>query len=110
MEFIEVAERAARGAGEILIEHLGKLRPKEIEKKRASDFVTFVDRASEERIIQTIKEAFPNHRVLAEESSPTSSEGDYLWIIDPLDGTTNYIHSYPMFAISIALQFNGETI
>ncbi len=108
--YIDTAKLAAREASKILIENLGSISSEEIEKKQVADFVTRVDRESENRIIEIIKGAFPEHRILAEETGGQSQGDGYLWIIDPLDGTTNYIHSYPMFAISIALQFNGDII
>lgn len=108
--YTDTARQAAREASKILIENLGSIGSEDIEKKQVADFVTRVDRESERTIIEVIKEAFPEHRILAEETGGNRHEKGFLWIIDPLDGTTNYIHSYPMFAISIALQFNGDII
>lgn len=107
LEFLETAVRAARLAGEVISSHLG--RAKEIDMKQASDFVTDIDRRSEELIISTIKESFPTHSFLAEESLKEEAIG-YRWIIDPLDGTTNFIHTYPVFSVSIALEHMGEVI
>ncbi len=109
-DFLEVAKVAARQASDILIENLGSIRAEDIEKKQIADFVTRVDRESEKRILEIIKGAFPEHQVLAEETGGDREKDGYIWIIDPLDGTTNYIHSYPMFAISIALQYKGEIV
>lgn len=82
-----------------------------IESKSSSvDLVTEVDKASEEQIIDFINANYPNHSILAEESGKTDKASDYTWIIDPVDGTTNYAHGYPLFAISIGLQYLDEMI
>jgi myo-inositol-1(or 4)-monophosphatase len=82
-----------------------------IERKSTEfDLVTDIDRQSEHLLTGWVQKEYPDHAVLAEESGRSSWESDYLWVIDPLDGTTNYAHGYPMFGISIALQFKGETI
>jgi myo-inositol-1(or 4)-monophosphatase len=109
-EFLEVAVKAARLSGQIIVEHVGKISKKDINLKQASDFVTIVDRESEKIIIDTIKKHFPDHLFLAEESLKECGKETFRWIIDPLDGTTNYIHSYPVFSISIALEYGGEII
>ncbi len=108
--FLEIAVKAVKLAGQIVVEHLGKISQKDIDIKQASDFVTVVDRESEKIIINTIRESFPDHLFLAEESLKECGKGTYRWIIDPLDGTTNYIHGYPVFSISIALEYDGEII
>ncbi len=109
-EFLDIALKAARLAGEVILDNLGKISKKDISLKRASDFVTSVDKKSERVIIDTIKENFPDHLFLAEESLKECGKEAYRWIIDPLDGTTNYIHSYPVFSTSIALEYKGEII
>jgi len=109
-EFLKTAVDAARLAGGIILRDLGQLSAPDVQVKQAFDFVTQVDRASESAIIQTIQEKFPSHSFLAEETLKQEEAGNYRWIIDPLDGTTNYIHSYPMFSVSIALQHRGETL
>ncbi len=109
-DFTEVAVRAAREAGSFLLENLGKMKAGDIEEKRASDYVTRIDRESETIIMEIIKETFENHLFLTEESVRDESTDEYRWIIDPLDGTTNYIHGYPVFSVSIALQYRGEII
>ena len=109
-EFLGTAFRAAMLAGDLILENLGKLSQKDINTKAASDFVTRVDRESEDLIISTIKKKHPSHYFLAEESVKDNITNDYRWIIDPLDGTTNFIHSYPVFSISIALELKGEII
>jgi len=109
-EFLKTAVSAARLAGDIIIKNLGHLLKEDIQTKQAFDFVTKVDRWSEAVIMQTIREKFPSHRFLTEETLKQEDTGDYRWIIDPLDGTTNYIHGYPMFSVSIGLEFKGEVI
>ena len=79
-------------------------------KSTVVDLVTEVDKASEDEIILFIKNQYPDHSILAEESGMTDKESPYTWIIDPVDGTTNYAHGYPMFAISIGLQYKGDMI
>ncbi|MEF9475942.1 MAG: inositol monophosphatase [Candidatus Mariimomonas ferrooxydans] len=109
-DFLSTAVKAARLAGELILNSLGKISKRDISIKQTSDFVTQVDRDSEQIIIKTIKNSFPDHSFLAEESGKKSDSEHYLWIIDPLDGTTNYIHGYPMFSVSIALEYKGEII
>lgn len=109
-EFLITALEAAQRAGKVIIQNLGTLTEEDVDYKEASDYVTRVDRESERIIIDTIHEVFPDHRFLAEESLHDTGTGGYLWIIDPLDGTTNFIHGYPQFSVSIALQFDKEII
>jgi len=97
---------AAAKAGEILRHYWGKTH--NIDKKGAIDLVTEADLASEEAIIHLIRTAFPDHAVLAEESGVTHGIDSRQWIIDPLDGTTNYAHGLPAFTVSIAFAFEGE--
>ena len=117
-DFLSVAVRAAILAGGVILNNLGRISKDDIGTKQASDFVTHVDRDSERLIIKTIKKEFPRHSFLAEESvKKFESEkkrrcepsGSCRWIIDPLDGTTNYIHGYPMFSVSIALEYSPCT-
>jgi len=108
--FLETAVKAARLAGDYLLDNLGKVSKKDITLKQASDFVTRVDKKSEEIILSSIKKDFPDHMFLTEESVHDSDTEHYRWIIDPLDGTTNYIHLYPVFSVSIALQYRREII
>jgi len=100
---IKIAKQAARIGGKVLLEHLGRVKEGEIEHKGRSDYVTRVDRRSEEAIISYLSAETPGFSVLAEESGPPQKVGDYVWVIDPLDGTTNYIQGFTMFAVSIAL-------
>lgn len=79
-------------------------------EKQHNDFVSEVDKAAEAAIIETLLNAYPTHAILAEESGASGNQGsEYLWIIDPLDGTTNFLHSFPQYCVSIALQQNGAT-
>jgi len=101
------AVKAARKAGDIInfaSRDLGKLT---IQNKSFNDFVSEVDQAAEQAIIDTLQEAFPDHGFLGEESGDSNKESDYIWIIDPLDGTTNFLHSFPQYCVSIALQEKG---
>ena len=109
-EVFNTAVKAARLAGKIIVENLGKLSKEDIHLKQSSDFVTRVDKESEEIIITTIREIFPHHHFLAEESLNQVGTDQYRWIIDPLDGTTNFIHGYPVFSVSIALEYQREII
>jgi myo-inositol-1(or 4)-monophosphatase len=81
-----------------------------VSRKQQSDYVTEVDRAAEAAIIDVLRDAYPGHAILAEESGLSGPEAEYQWIIDPLDGTTNFIHGFPQYAISIALAHKGSMI
>jgi myo-inositol-1(or 4)-monophosphatase len=104
----ETAFRAAREAGRILKENFGKQYW--VKDKPLQETLTELDVKAEEAIISIIREAFPGHAILAEESGHRESPGDYLWVIDPLDGTTNYSINNPMFCTSISLAFRGEVV
>ncbi len=108
-EFLKIAVKAARLAGGIVIENLGHLSKTDVRAKAEFDFVTKVDRWSEEAIMTSLRERFPDHRFLTEESLK-EEPGGYRWIIDPLDGTTNYIHGYPIFSVSIALEYERKIV
>lgn len=102
--FLNIANRAARLAGNIILDGLKRLdRIRLQEKQDNRGFVTEIDLKAERIIVETIQSAYPHHGILAEESDPIDGT-DYLWIIDPLDGTSNYIHDFPHFAISIAVK------
>lgn len=108
---IQVAVEAAREGGKFLIMNLGKV--KEIRRKAGQEknLVTEIDKRSEEIVIEIIRKHHPGHDILAEESG--SSKGrtsDYRWIIDPLDGTTNFTHGFPVFCVSIGLEYKGELL
>ena len=104
---LNVAVKAARRAASIINRASLNLERLQIDRKQHNDFVTEVDKAAEEAIIETLSEAYPNHGFLAEESGELLNNSDHIWIIDPLDGTTNFIHGFPQYAISIALSVNG---
>lgn len=107
-----VAMEAAQQAGKLIRDRVGSISQEEISQKSFSDFVTEVDLESEKIIITNIKKCFPSHHIMAEESFKDKDykKADYIWIIDPLDGTTNFIHSFPFIAISMALMYKGELI
>lgn len=105
-QFKKTAIDAAKKAGLILKKNIGKAHS--IEFKGAIDIVTEMDKKAEDLIIKTIKKEFPEHGILTEESSEQKTGSEYRWIIDPLDGTTNYSHGFPVFCVSIALERNGE--
>jgi myo-inositol-1(or 4)-monophosphatase len=104
---LNIAVRAARRAGDIIVRAMPRLDSIEIHSKGRNDFVTDVDRSAEADIIETIRRLHPDHAFLAEESGANGS-GDVVWIIDPLDGTTNFMHGFPTFAVSIACQIRGR--
>jgi myo-inositol-1(or 4)-monophosphatase len=104
--FLDVATEAALAAGAILQDYLGNLEAIE-EKGRPGDLVTEADKAAEAVVLQVLHRHVPNHDILAEESGQLGLESPYLWAIDPLDGTTNYAHQYPVFAVSVGLMIEG---
>lgn len=104
----QIAVRAAYQAGRFLRDHFGHLN--QVDKKGDIDLVTAADLASEKAVLEVIRDSFPAHAFLAEESGASSYLSDYTWIIDPLDGTTNFVHSLPIFAVSIGCQYKGEMV
>lgn len=105
---LNIAIRAARAAGDIIVRNMDRIDRLKIVSKKNNDFVTEVDHKAEEVIIDTLKQAFPDHGFLAEESGVQSQQAEYQWIIDPLDGTTNFLHGVPQFAVSIALKHKNK--
>ncbi len=106
---LTIATRAARSAGNIIMRNADRLdRVKAVEKSQSNDFVSDVDKAAEDDIIYTIKKAYPTHSILAEESGEAEGTDPYQWIIDPLDGTTNFLHGFGHFSVSIALMKNNK--
>ena len=103
---LNIAVKAARRAGNLIHRAADNLDHLTVTKKSHADYVSEVDRAAERIIIEALREAYPSHAILAEESG-AQGESEYLWIIDPLDGTTNFLHGFPQYAVSIALQHNG---
>lgn len=104
---LNIAVRAARSASNIIVRATKHVEHLEITSKGRNDFVSDVDRMAEAEIINTIHKAYPDHAILAEESGQ-SGENDTVWIIDPLDGTTNFLHGFPHFCISIAVMVRGK--
>jgi len=104
---LNIAIRAARGAGNIILRNMDRLDRLSVQTKAGNDFVSEVDRQAEQEIIHVLRKAYPGHGIIAEESGARPG-GDYEWAIDPLDGTTNYLHGFPQFAVSIALRHKGR--
>jgi myo-inositol-1(or 4)-monophosphatase len=104
---LNVAVKAARRAGTVINRASLNLERLQVDRKQHNDFVTEVDKAAEAAIIETLSEAYPTHGFLAEETGEYNSDAEHIWIIDPLDGTTNFIHGFPQYAVSIALAVNG---
>ncbi|MEY3698223.1 MAG: Inositol-monophosphatase [Pseudomonadota bacterium] len=107
---LNIAIKAARAAGTIINRAALDVESVRVSKKMENDFVTEVDQASENTIIETLLNAYPDHGILAEESGRThgNPDAEHVWIIDPLDGTTNFIHGFPFYCVSIALQSRGR--
>src|SRR2546425_11741192 len=97
------AVACARAGARIILDYWGKRGTYSIQEKGRNDFVTVVDRRAEEAIVGLIRDRFPDHAIIAEESSPTHGPSGFRWYIDPLDGTTNFIHGYPLFCVSVGL-------
>lgn len=107
-DYEKVCEKAVRAAGAMLLQRAGRVAVRE---KGPADLVTEADLASQEMVRRAILEAFPDHTLLGEEGPPDAGpRGEYRWILDPLDGTTNYVHGYPFYAVSLALERNGELL
>ena len=105
---LNIGMRAARRAGDLIVRSLSRLDSVKIDTKGRNDFVTDIDRKAEAEIIATIRRSHPDHAFLAEESGRGGGDSEFVWIIDPLDGTTNFLHGFPTFAVSIALQHRGR--
>lgn len=104
---LNIAIRAARAAGDIIIKHIDRIVDMPVTTKGHNDFVTEVDRWAETAIIQTLQRSYPAHAILSEEQGQ-QGDSPWRWIIDPLDGTTNYIHGFPQYAVAIALQHHKK--
>lgn len=104
---LNVAVMAARRGGDTLFRSLKYLDKLKVEKKGRNDFVSEADRNAEDAVIATIHKHYPGHAILAEESG-TQGDSEYLWIIDPLDGTTNFLHGFPVFCVSVGLMHEGR--
>ena len=105
---LTIAKRAALSAGRILLRHFDHLERLTVTTKQRSDFVSEADLQAEREIIQTLRKTYPNHGILAEESGEQPGQDEYQWIIDPLDGTTNFLHGIPHFAVSIAFRYKNR--
>ncbi len=105
---LNIAIRAARKAGDVIARHTDKIDHLTITEKSQNDFVSEVDKMAEQEIIYIIHKAYPDHSILAEESGLTEGNEEYQWIIDPLDGTTNFLYGFPQFSVSIALRHKGR--
>jgi myo-inositol-1(or 4)-monophosphatase len=107
-EYQTVCEKAVLAAGDVLLEHSGRVEARE---KGPSDLVTEADLASQECVRRIVLSAFPDHCLLGEEGPRADTpRAEYRWIVDPLDGTTNYVHGIPFFNVSLALERNGELL
>lgn len=104
---LNIAIRAARAAGDLIVRYVERLDTLAVTSKSRNDFVSEVDQQAEDIIIRTLRKAYPHHAILAEESGAHSGD-DFQWVIDPLDGTTNFLHGFPQFAVSIALLHKGR--
>lgn len=106
-DFLTPMQELAREAGSLLMSHFGKVA---IEYKGDVDLVTVADRSSEALIVGRIRKEWPRHDLMGEEGSRQETGSDFRWYVDPLDGTTNFAHGYPVFCVSIALEHKGERI
>ncbi len=105
---VNIAIRAARQAGTVITRASSRMDSLNIQVKSPNDYVSQVDRQAEDEIIQTVRKAFPDHGILAEESGEYAPDAEFQWIIDPLDGTTNFLHQFPQYSVSIAVKHRGK--
>ena len=105
---LNTAVKAARKAGTLIHRASFDIDKLNVRRKRQNDFVSEVDEAAEEAIISILREAYPSHGILAEESGKQRADAEYVWVIDPLDGTTNFLHGFPQYCISIGLLHKGK--
>jgi myo-inositol-1(or 4)-monophosphatase len=105
---LNIAIRAAHRAGDFIIRKINKIPDLKVEVKARNDYVSEVDREAESLIIEELLKAYPGHGIVAEESGVIETSEEYRWIIDPLDGTTNYLHGFPHYAVSIACEHRGR--
>jgi len=109
-KMLTLAIEAAREAGKFLKYSIGRTRNVQIKRGEERNLVSDIDKASEEKIIDIIKRHYPTHAILAEESGARESTAEYKWVIDPLDGTTNYLHGVPIYCVTIGIERQGEVI
>lgn len=107
---LNVAIEAAKEAGKYLKYNVGRVRTIEMKKGEERNLVSEIDKGSEEKIIKIIKRHYPNHAILAEESGALDASSDYKWVIDPLDGTTNYLHGLPVYCVTLGIEYKGEIV
>jgi myo-inositol-1(or 4)-monophosphatase len=104
---LNIAVRAARRAGDLIVRNVDRVPTLGIRSKSRNDFVSEVDHMAEREIIETIRRTHPDHGFLGEESGRSGGD-EFVWIIDPLDGTTNFLHGFPVFAVSVAVEYRGR--
>ncbi len=104
----QLARETARLAGDLLMKHFGGHQ--KVDHKGEVDLVTEIDRLSEQVIVEALERAYPEHAIVSEEGAGRDGQGPFRWIVDPLDGTTNYAHGYPVFSVSIALEKDQEMV
>jgi myo-inositol-1(or 4)-monophosphatase len=104
---LNIAIRAARRAGDLIVRNVDRVPSLGVQSKSRNDFVTEVDQLAERDIIETIRRSHPDHGFLGEESGRSGGD-EFVWIIDPLDGTTNFLHGFPTFAVSLACEYRGR--
>lgn len=104
---VNIAVRAARAAGTVIMRHLDRIDTLTVDVKQRNDFVTEVDRLAEQAVIDTVRRTHPEHGFLGEETGRHGGD-EFVWIIDPLDGTTNFLHGFPAFAVSLGIQHRGR--
>lgn len=105
---LNIAVSAARQAGEVIIRHMELIDRLKVTAKGSNDFFSEVDIKAEQVIINAIRKAYPDHAIIAEESGSHDGDEDFTWLIDPLDGTSNYLHGFPFFSVSIALKVKNR--
>ena len=106
---LNIAIKAARRAGDVIVRYVDRLDTLTIRTKEHNDFVSEVDKQAEDEIVQIIRAAYPDHAILGEEGGVLKGRSDeYTWVIDPLDGTTNFLHGFPVFSVSIAVKHRGR--
>lgn len=105
---LTIAKRAALNAGKIILRYMDRLERVQVNRKGPADLVSEVDLQAEREIVNTLRRIYPNHSIITEESGKLAGDDNQQWFIDPLDGTTNYLHGFPHFAVSIAFQQRGK--
>ena len=105
---VNIAVSAARAGGNFILRNAERVETLQVDRKSHNDFVSQVDRGAEQEIVRLIRRAYPDHAILAEESGPSGDSAEVRWIIDPLDGTTNFLHRIPHYAVSIGIEVRGR--